>query len=56
MVFAGEQMISGHWTAALFLITAFVALALLGYVIARKRNARQLSSVRRQETGASSGP
>jgi uncharacterized membrane protein YdjX (TVP38/TMEM64 family) len=43
MVWAGEQMISGRWTLALFLITACVALALLGYVIARRRKPRRLS-------------
>ncbi len=39
MVFAGEQMISGRWTLALFLISACVAVGLLGYVIAKRRKA-----------------
>jgi membrane protein DedA with SNARE-associated domain len=43
MVFAGEEMISGSWKLALLLITACVALALLGYVIARRRKSRYLS-------------
>lgn len=41
MVWAGEQMISGRWTLALFLSTACVALALLGYVITRRRKSRR---------------
>jgi uncharacterized membrane protein YdjX (TVP38/TMEM64 family) len=37
MVFAGEQMMSGRWELALIMITACIAVSLLGYLIARKR-------------------
>lgn len=37
MVYAGEQMMSGRWGTALYLIAACVAVSLLAYVIARKR-------------------
>lgn len=37
MVFIGEEMMSGSWRLALFLISAFVAVAMLSYVIMRKR-------------------
>ncbi len=43
MVFAGEQMISGSWTLALFLLSACVAFGLLGYVVAKKRRSEQRS-------------
>jgi uncharacterized membrane protein YdjX (TVP38/TMEM64 family) len=37
MVYAGEQMMSGRWKLALYLIAACIAVSLLAYVIARKR-------------------
>lgn len=37
MVFIGEEMISGSWKLALFLISAFVAVAMLSYVIMRRK-------------------
>lgn len=37
MVFIGEEMISGNWKLALFLISAFVAVAMLSYVIMRRK-------------------
>lgn len=37
MVFIGEEMISGSWKLALFLISAFVAVAMLWHVIMRKK-------------------
>ena len=40
MVFAGDEMISGRWTLALFLITVCMAVALLGYVIAQGRKSK----------------
>jgi uncharacterized membrane protein YdjX (TVP38/TMEM64 family) len=43
MVFAGEQMISGSWTLALFLVSACVAFGLLGYLIAKRRRSKQPS-------------
>ena len=39
MVYAGEQMMSGRWKLALYLIAACVAVSLLAYVVARKRKA-----------------
>jgi uncharacterized membrane protein YdjX (TVP38/TMEM64 family) len=43
MVLAGEQMISGRWTVALFLISGCIALGLFGYVIARRRKLQRSS-------------
>jgi uncharacterized membrane protein YdjX (TVP38/TMEM64 family) len=43
MVFAGEQMISGSWTQALFLVSACIAFGLLGYLIAKRRGPKQPS-------------
>ena len=40
MVFVGEQMISGSRTLALVLIAACIAVSLIAYVIARKRNSK----------------
>lgn len=37
MVYAGEQMVSGRWRFALYLIAACVAVSLLAYLIARRR-------------------
>lgn len=37
MVYAGEQIMSGRWRFALYLIAACVAVSLLAYLIARKR-------------------
>ncbi len=41
MVFAGEQMMSGSWTLALYLVAASVAASLLAYLIARKRKSKK---------------
>lgn len=43
MVFAGEQMMSGRWKFALVLISACVAVSLIGIMIARKRKAARKS-------------
>ena len=43
MVWAGEWMISGRWELALLISATCLTLALLGYVITRRRNSRRLS-------------
>lgn len=43
MVFAGEQMMSGSWKLALFVIAACVAVSLLAFAIARMRKQKKLS-------------